>query len=97
MQFILIAYDGTDPGALDRRMKVREEHLLKIEVMKNRGECLAGGAILNDNGKMIGSMIIYEMPDKASLDEKLKDEPYLISGVWQKVDIQPFRLAIIKK
>ena len=97
MQFLLIAYDGTDPGALDRRMKVRGEHLEKIEILKNNGEFLAGGAILDDSGKMIGSMIVYEFPDRKTLDEKLKDEPYFTRGVWQKVEIQPFRMAIIKK
>jgi uncharacterized protein YciI len=97
MQFLLIAYDGTDPEALNRRMKVRGEHLEKIDILKNFGECLAGGAILDDRGKMIGSMIVYEFPDRKALEEKLKDEPYYTQGVWQKVDIQPFRLAIIKK
>ena len=27
MQFLLTAYDGTDAGAIDRRMNVRGEHL----------------------------------------------------------------------
>ncbi|HUX96003.1 MAG TPA: YciI family protein [Bacteroidales bacterium] len=97
MQFLLIAYDGNDAEALERRMKVRVEHLEKIEVLKNKGECLAGGAILDDSGKMVGSMIIYEFPDRTTLDEKLKDEPYFTNGVWQKIEIKPFRLAIIKK
>jgi uncharacterized protein len=97
MQFLLIGYDGTDPEALDRRMKVREDHLKKIEVQKNRGECLVGGAILDDNGKMIGSMLVYEFPDREALEEKLNDEPYYTKDVWQKVEIRPFRLAIIKK
>jgi uncharacterized protein YciI len=97
MQFLLIGYDGTDPEALDRRMKVRGEHLEKIEILKNAGECLVGGAILDDNGKMIGSMLIYEFPDRKLLEERLKDEPYFTEGVWNKVEIQPFRLAIVKK
>jgi hypothetical protein len=29
MQFLLIAYDGIDPEAPERRLKVREEHLEK--------------------------------------------------------------------
>jgi uncharacterized protein YciI len=93
MQFILIAYDGEDTGALDRRMKVREEHLAKIEILKKSGGFLSGGAILDDAGKMIGSTIVYEFPDRKALDEKLKDEPYLTNGVWKKVVIHPFRLA----
>jgi len=95
MQFLLIAYDGEDPGALERRMKVREDHLGKIEMLKRSGEFLFGGAILDDSGKMIGSMILYEFPDRKTMDEKLKDEPYITQDVWRKIEIRPFRLAKI--
>jgi uncharacterized protein YciI len=95
MQFLLVAYDGTDPGAMERRMKVREEHLEKAGLLKRSGEVLFGGAILDDDAKMIGSMILYEFPDRKSLDEKLKDEPYIFGKVWEKIDIRPFRLAKI--
>jgi len=96
MQFILIAYDGTDPGAQERRLKSRPVHLEKIAVLKKNGEFIAGGAILNDEGQMIGSMIVYEFPDRASLDKRLEEEPYLTGGVWKTVEIKPFRLASIK-
>lgn len=95
MQFLVIGYDGTDAEALERRLKVREEHLAKIGELKKSAECLVGGAILDETGKMIGSMLVYEFPDRKALEEKLKDEPYYTKGVWQKVEIQPFRLAII--
>ena len=96
MQFLLLAYDGTDSGALDRRLKVRQDHLDKISIFKKSGEFLFGGAILNDEGKMIGSMIVYEFPDRKTLDEKLKDEPYITNGVWNKIEIKPFRHAKIE-
>ncbi len=95
MQFLLIAYDGTDQGAFERRMKVRPEHLDKISVLKERKEFLLGGAILDDKGQMIGSMIVYEFPDRAALDRRLKEEPYIINGVWEKIEILPYRLANI--
>lgn len=93
MQFLLIAYDGTDPEALQRRLNVRENHLEKIGLLKNAGNFLFGGAILDENGKMIGSMIVYDFPDRKALDESLKDEPYITAGVWKKIEIQPFRHA----
>jgi len=93
MQFLLLAYDGTDPEALQRRLNVREEHLKRISLLKNTGEFLFGGAILDNNGKMIGSMIVYDFPDLQSLEERLKDEPYLTGKVWEKTEIKPFRLA----
>ena len=44
-----------------------------------------------NHGQMIGSMIVYEFPDRKALDEKLKEEPYITEGVWVKIDIIPFR------
>jgi uncharacterized protein YciI len=96
MQFLLIAYDGTDAGALERRMKVREDHLGKIARLKKSEEFLFGGAILDNAGKMIGSMIVYDFPDRQMLDAKLKEEPYITEGVWKKIEIQPFRHARIE-
>jgi uncharacterized protein YciI len=95
MQFILTGYDGTDEGAMERRLKVREAHLENIALLKKAGECLLGGAILSDDGKMIGSVIVYDFPDRKSLDEKLKEEVYISGGVWEKIDIKPFRVAKI--
>jgi uncharacterized protein YciI len=95
MQFILTGYDGTDEGAMERRLKVREAHLENIAVLKKAGECLFGGAILSDDGKMIGSVIVYDFPDRQSLDEKLKEEVYITGGVWKKIEIKPFRVAKI--
>ncbi len=93
MQFLLIANDGTDAEAHDRRMKVRPEHLERIENLKKSGEFLIGGAILNEKGQMTGSMIVYEFPDRATLDEHLKEEPYIYGKVWEKIEIKPFRLV----
>jgi uncharacterized protein YciI len=97
MQFLLLAYDGINPEALQRRLKVREDHLEKIEHLKRAGEFLFGGAILDENGKMIGSMIVYDFPDRQTLDERLKNEPYITGGVWEKIEIHPFRHAKIGK
>lgn len=93
MQFLLLADDGSDPEAPNRRLKVRNDHLEKIEELKRRGEFIFGGAILNDEGQMTGSMIIYDFPDRQSLDRRLNDEPYIIGGVWKKIEIKPFRAA----
>ena len=95
MQFVLIARDGKDPDALNRRLSVRAEHLEKVAVLKKNKELVFGGAILDDNGNMAGSVIVYDFPDRASLDLILKDEPYIKGGVWKEIEIMPFRLAKI--
>jgi len=96
MQFLLTAYDGKDGEAQGRRLSSRPDHLEKIRELKASGEFLFGGAILDDNGNMIGSMIVYEFPDRKTMDERLKDEPYIYAGVWKKIEIVPFRLAKIE-
>jgi uncharacterized protein YciI len=96
MQYLLVAFDRTDNEALERRMKARPAHLENVADLKKRGEFLLGGAILDDNGKMIGSMMVYEFPERTLLDKCLENEPYIINGVWEKIDIRPYRLAHIE-
>lgn len=93
MHFVVIAYDGTDEGALARRMKAREAHLAGAKKMKDDGTMLMGGAMLDDAGKMIGSLMIVNYPDHAGVDAWLKSDPYTTGDVWRKVDVHPYRIA----
>lgn len=58
MQFIVTAYDGTDEKAMERRLAVRDEHLKSVKTRAENGEHLYGGAILNEAGMMIGSVMV---------------------------------------
>ena len=93
MQFILTGYDGKDDGALERRMAAREEHLENAGKLKEAGNLIWGGAILDDNGQMAGSVVVYEFETKEELERMLETEPYILGRVWKDIDIKPFRLA----
>jgi uncharacterized protein YciI len=93
MQFLVVAYDGTDAEALERRLKVREAHLKSAQEMYDTGKWLYAAAILNDNGKMIGSMIVCEFPSRDELDQWLKEEPYVVGNVWQKIEVNRAQVA----
>jgi uncharacterized protein YciI len=93
MQFLVVAYDGTDEGALERRLKVREAHLKSAQEMYDTGKWLYAAAILNDDGKMIGSMIVCEFPSRAELDQWLEEEPYVAGDVWQKIEVNRAQVA----
>lgn len=95
MQYIITAYDGTDEKALDRRLMAREAHLKSVERRIKEGQHLYGAAILDDNGKMIGSMMVVDFPTREELEEWLKIEPYVVERVWQKIDIQACSVAPI--
>ena len=89
MQFALICRDGSD-SALARKNS-RAEHLDQIHKMKAQGQIIDGGAILDNTGQMIGSIVLCEFPDRVSLDAYLRDEAYMRFGVWQDIEILPFQ------
>jgi len=94
MQFLVIAKDGTDEGAVDRRQRTRPTHLESIGPLVEKGNVLVGGAILNDAGDMIGSMLLVEFPDREGVDDWLSRDPYVTDGVWQDIEVHPFRTAV---
>jgi uncharacterized protein YciI len=93
MQYVIHAYDHTDAGALDRRMAVRPNHLDYVRQLKEKGQFILGGALLGPEGKMIGSMLLLDLDTEDQLNEYLKTDPYIVQGVWEKVDARPFRKA----
>ena len=94
MQFLITAYDGTDPDALARRLAARSAHLANVEPLAADGRMLMGGAILNAAGDMIGSATIVDFPGRAELDAWLTNDPYVTGQIWKKIDIVPFRVAV---
>jgi uncharacterized protein YciI len=94
-QFLVLAYDGTDREAPARRKAARPEHFERVKGMVARREIIAGAAILDDGGNMIGSAVFTEFPSRAALDAWLEAEPYVRERVWQKVEVKPMRLAVL--
>jgi uncharacterized protein len=84
-QYLITAYNGTDENALERRMNVRPFHLEGAKKLKENGNFIIGGAMLNDEGKMIGSTMI--------LQDWIDNEPYIQQKVWEKFEVKPFRVA----
>lgn len=94
MQFLVIARDGTDEGALDRRQQTRPSHLGSIGPLVDAGNVLVGGAILSESGDMIGSMVLVEFPEREDVDAWLAEDPYVTEGVWREIEVTPFRTAV---
>ncbi|MGH3545714.1 MAG: YciI family protein [Mycobacteriales bacterium] len=93
MQYMVIGRDGKDPNAMLRRRAARDEHLASVARMREAGTLVCAAALLDDLGQMIGSMMLVSFPSRTELDAWLRVEPYLLSGVWQDVAIQPAQLA----
>lgn len=93
MQYVIHAYDHTDANALDRRMAVRPAHLDYVRQLKADGQFLLGGALLDPEGRMIGSMLMLDLETNEQLAHYLNTDPYIVQGVWNKIDVKPFRRA----
>lgn len=93
MQFAITALDYTDADALDRRMAQREAHLAGVKELVAKGHFISGGAILDDNGKMIGSSLHMEFADRAALDAVLQNDPYIKGKVWERIEVRQVRLV----
>jgi uncharacterized protein len=93
MQFLISASDYTDAYALERRMAARPNHLVLMQAFKADGHFHFGGALLDEQERMIGSVLVLEFPTRADVDVWLEQEPYIVQKVWEKVTVQPFRLA----
>lgn len=92
-QFLVLAYDGTDGEAPQRRLAIRPKHFEKLKTLIDQGHVIAGAAILDDNGQMIGSTMLMDFADRAALDLWLKEEPYVVGDVWRNIEIRPVRIA----
>jgi uncharacterized protein YciI len=92
-QYLVTGYDYTDAEALQRRMNVRPHHLDGAKALKESGNYVLGGAILNDQGNMIGSVMILQFETEEGLEAWEKSEPYIIQKIWESVDVKPFKVA----
>ena len=91
MQYLIKAYDG--PNMLEKRMAVRPRHL---EGMKALGrQIIVAGGLLDERGKMKGSALVMDFPDRAALDEYLNHEPYVVEGVWQKIEVEIMNVVLV--
>jgi uncharacterized protein YciI len=91
MQFVVYAKDSD--GALPLRMQHRPEHLAGLKKLRLRGNLVDAGAILDEAGQMAGSIVTFEVADRAELDAILAEEVFRREGVWGEILIIPFRRA----
>ena len=88
--FVLFCVDK--PNALDLRMATRQAHLAYAGGFGDRMKL--GGPLLDANGDMAGSLIVLEAADLAEAQAFNTEDPYTKAGLWERVDVKPFRATI---
>ncbi|RTL58760.1 MAG: hypothetical protein EKK37_10565 [Sphingobacteriales bacterium] len=92
-QYVIIAQDGKDEQALERRQTVRPVHLAGAKKLKDNNNFVLGGAMLDEEGNMRGSVMIVQFETEEEFQHWYNNEPYITGGVWKNIEVKPFKVA----
>ena len=85
MPHVIYALDRSDAG--DLRATTRPEHLAYVGGF----DVLYGGPLLEDNGRMCGSLIVLDVDTREAAEEFAAGDPYAVAGLFERVTITGFR------
>ena len=85
MPHVIHALDRADAG--DLRAVTRPEHLAYVEGF----DVLYGGPLLEDDGRMCGSLIVLDVNTREAAEEFAAGDPYAVAGLFERVTITGFR------
>lgn len=88
MPFAVICLDK--PGALELRKANRDDH---VAYLKATGVAQAG-PFLNDDGDMMGSLLILNVDTRAEAESWAAGDPYAKAGLFDSVMIQNWNKVI---
>ncbi len=90
----VIALDGKDDAAPERRQAARPAHLDRVAGAAAAGIVTLGGAVLDPTGeRMIGSILVTSHDADEAARAWLAEDPYMRQGVWREVTLHGVRFA----
>lgn len=93
MLYMILAHDGDDPQAPQRRQAVRESHLAGMKTLVDDGRVPFAAALLDDAGNMIGSALTVEADSEEDARALIEADIYHREGVWVKYSLWPVKRA----
>ena len=88
MNFVVI---GKDRGTGDLRAEERPAHLQYVE---SRQHLIVYAGPLIEQGRMIGSIFVFDVADRAALDAYLAEDPYFTRPIFERVEIYESRWMV---
>lgn len=98
MWYAIISQDVEN--SLDKRLSVRPAHLERLQNLKNEGRLLIAGphpAIDSEDpgsAGFTGSLVVAEFESLAAAQDWASDDPYMAAGVYQSVQVKPFKKVL---
>ena len=87
-------------NSLEKRLQFRPLHLARLRILIEQGRLLIAGAypaidsIDPGPAGFLGSLIIAEFEDLEAAKKWADEEPFLIHGIYQSIDVKPFRKSL---
>ena len=88
MLFVIIGYDG--PNGAKLRPSVRLAHLENLRPLVEAGRVIVGGPFTDGSG----SLMVIDFEDEAAAKAFANSDPYVKQGVFERVEIRPFRKVV---
>ena len=88
MNFVVI---GKDAGDGSRR---REERAAHLDYVAGFQPLIVYAGPLLEDGRMIGSLFVFDVPDRRTLDEYLAADPYFARPIFATVEIYESRWMV---
>ncbi len=93
LQFAIIAYDKPRSGEL--RALHRDAHRARLRgATAPPVKVVKAGPLLSHADEPIGSLILVEADSHTDVERFVAGDPYVVEGVFEKVDIKQFKWTI---
>ena len=84
MKFVIIGYDSPEGEA--KRKVYRSAHLSTLESLDNQGRVILAGPLTDK----AGSLLVLEFETQEDAEGFVRQDPYTVHGVFDRVEIHPF-------
>lgn len=82
------------PGRLADRQRLREGHRARLRFHDQPVVVRTGGPLLDDEGTMIGTMLVIEADSRAAVEAYLAGDPYMLENLFETVTITGFNWGL---
>jgi len=90
MKFVILGYDGPEGEA--KRKIHRPAHLANLEPLEQQGRVVLAGPLTDKTG----SLMVLEFESQAEAEQFANQDPYMVNGVFERVEIHPFMQVLPK-
>ena len=84
MKFVIIGYDS--PQGEAKRKIHRTAHLANLEPLDRQGRVVLAGPLTDK----VGSLLVLEFETREEAEDFVRNDPYTVYGVFERVEIHPF-------